>query len=413
MMNVIGNQVSAGLKYKGEIVMRVGIFSDTYFPQVSGVSTSIKTLKESLEKSGHQVYIFTTSDPAADSNEEGIVRLPSIPFWSFKDRRIAVSGKKKALKMAREFQLDVVHTQTEFSLGFVGKYIAEKLNLPHLHTYHTMYEDYLHYIAGGKVLRPQHVAYLSRYFCNSADGIIAPSSKVEKQLHQYGVTSQIKIIPTGVDLEKFSRQTEGRNIRSELGIADHQPLILSLSRLSKEKNIEAILKSMPKILKSKPNARLVIVGDGPQKEELEILAEELEVSDAVIFTGEKKGEEVRDYYTAADVFVSASSSESQGLTYIEAISSGTSIVAKLSNYTQSLVGPKGELGSLFVRDDSLAEVILNQLSKKVSGEEQKKFKKILLSEISSDTFGQRVLSFYEEAAVMYKETPFMQVANIS
>ncbi|MGX6978014.1 glycosyltransferase family 4 protein [Vagococcus elongatus] len=393
--------------------MKIGFFSDTYFPQVSGVSTSIKTLKEGLEKSGHQVYIFTTSDPAAEPSEEQIIRLPSIPFWSFKDRRIAISGKKKALKIARELQLDVVHTQTEFSLGFVGKYVAEKMNLPHLHTYHTMYEDYLHYIAGGKMLRPQHVAYLSRYFCNSADGIIAPSSKVEKQLHQYGVTSQIKIIPTGVDLEKFSRQSEGRDVRAELGIADHQPMILSLSRLSKEKNIEAILKSMPKILKTQPKAMFVIVGDGPQKEELEMLAKELDVSHAVIFTGEKKSDEVRDYYTAADVFVSASSSESQGLTYIEAISSGTSIVAKLSNYTQSLVGPKGELGSLFVKDDSLAEVILNQLSRKVSGEEQKKFKKILLNEISSDTFSERVLFFYEKAAELYKEAPFMQMANIS
>ncbi|MDN6596963.1 MAG: glycosyltransferase, partial [Lentilactobacillus parabuchneri] len=136
--------------------MNIGIFTDTYFPQVSGVATSIKTLKNELERQGNQVYIFTTTDPHVDKDtyEQNIFRFSSIPFISFTDRRIAVRGLFQAYEIAKELNLDIVHTQTEFSMGMIGKFVAKNLNIPCIHTYHTMYEDYLHYVANGKLLRP-------------------------------------------------------------------------------------------------------------------------------------------------------------------------------------------------------------------------------------------------------------------
>ncbi len=124
--------------------MNIGIFTDTYFPQVSGVATSIKTLKEALEKQGHSVYIFTTTDPHVDKDavEPNIFRFASVPFVSFTDRRIAVRGLFHAYQVAKELDLDIVHTQTEFSMGYIGKFVAKNLKIPCLHTYHTMYEDY-------------------------------------------------------------------------------------------------------------------------------------------------------------------------------------------------------------------------------------------------------------------------------
>lgn len=374
--------------------MRVGIFSDTYFPQVSGVSTSIKTLKESLESLGHHVYIFTTTDPKASATETGIYRLPSIAFMSFKDRRIAISGTSKALRIARQLNLDVIHTQTEFSVGFMGKYVAKQMGIPHLHTYHTMYEDYLHYIAGGKLLRPSHVASLSRYFCNQADGVVAPSKRVEDQLRSYDVTTRIGIIPTGVNLKRFKPVVNGPDIRKELKLSPTQPIVLSLSRLSEEKNILAVIHAMPEVLADRPEARLVVVGGGPQRAELEAAVLKLAISESVIFTGEKAANEVPNYYTQADVFVSASESESQGLTYIEAVACRTAIVAKGNDYTQSLVGPNSELGTLVATDAQLGQAILKELAPKSTATEA--VRETVLTEISGETFAEAILSYYDE-----------------
>ncbi|WP_313467623.1 glycosyltransferase, partial [Carnobacterium sp.] len=265
--------------------MKVGIFTDTYFPQISGVATSIKTLKKELERQGHEVIIFTTTDPKVQEKEEGIVRLTSIPFFSFQDRRIAIKGVYRALKIAKELQLDIIHTQTEFSLGLTGKYIAYQLKIPCVHTYHTMYEDYLHYIANGKVLRPTHVKLVSKMYCNKSSGIIAPSEKARKQLLNYGVVSRISVIPTGVDLEHFLKENK-RDIRKELSFSKDTRLLLSLSRVAKEKSIDLLIKAMPEILLHQPAAKLVIVGDGPARNELEELAHSLGLADTVFFIGE-------------------------------------------------------------------------------------------------------------------------------
>ncbi|WP_413524109.1 glycosyltransferase family 4 protein [Carnobacterium divergens] len=378
--------------------MNIGIFTDTYFPQVSGVATSIRTLKEELEKLGHQVTIFTTTDPSAPEDEENIIRLSSIPFFSFKDRRIAIRGAYLALRKAKALELDIIHTHTEFSLGLTGKYIAHSLDIPHVHTYHTMYEDYLHYIANGKVVRPTHVKVVSRYFCNRTVGVIAPSKRVLDQLRHYGVLRNIEIIPTGVNLEKFN-PTHSINIRQELGLEEDETVILSLSRLSKEKNTEAIIKAMPAVLSEKPEVKLVIVGDGPYRETLEELAAKLNIDKSILFLGEKQSDEVGAYYQMANLFVSASESESQGLTYIEAIASGTEIVVKDNEYTRSLVR-SGQFGLVFQKDEELAKAIIDTLNKTFATEQAERDQ--LLYDISATAFGKRVADFYSESDELYQ-----------
>ncbi|MGX7420570.1 glycosyltransferase family 4 protein [Carnobacterium gallinarum] len=381
--------------------MNIGIFTDTYFPQVSGVATSIRTLKEELNSKGHHVTIFTTTDPKADLTENHIIRLTSIPLYSFKDRRIAIGGTSLALKKAKELNLDIIHTHTEFSLGFIGKHVAEHLDIPLVHTYHTMYEDYLHYIAKGKILRPNHVKLLSRYFCNQTVGVIAPSERVLNQLEEYGVEEDIQIIPTGVKLNQFKSVDSKRNIRKELDLTENQPVILSLSRLSKEKNTEAILLAMPELLIKEPQLQLVIVGKGPRRETLEKLAQELKIQEHIYFLGEKPSEEVANYYQMADLFVSASESESQGLTYIEAIASGTNIVAKENAYTRELV-KENQFGALFMEDKDLARTILEALANVKRQNNMVGERNQLLSDISSQTFGERVIRFYEDSGQRYQ-----------
>lgn len=379
--------------------MKVGIFTDTYFPQISGVATSIKTLKKELERQGHEVIIFTTTDPKVQEKEEGIVRLTSIPFFSFQDRRIAIKGVYRALKIAKELQLDIIHTQTEFSLGLTGKYIAYQLKIPCVHTYHTMYEDYLHYIANGKVLRPTHVKLVSKMYCNKSSGIIAPSEKARKQLLNYGVVSRISVIPTGVDLEHFLKENK-RDVRKELSFSKDTLLLLSLSRVAKEKSIDLLIKAMPEILLHQPAAKLVIVGDGPARNELEELAHSLALAGTVFFIGEVASSEVQAYYQSADLFVSSSNSESQGLTYIEAIASGTDIVARLNEYTETLT-QNGAFGMTFSDDSQIAETVCSYFNQNKKIQRIKKERTNLLNSISSELFGEKVLQFYRETIQQY------------
>ncbi|MGY3778879.1 glycosyltransferase family 4 protein [Isobaculum melis] len=379
--------------------MKIGIFTDTYFPQVSGVATSVKTLKEELERRGHQVYIFTTSDPKADEYEENIYRLPSIPLISFKERRVAFRGLVPTIQKAKKLKLDIVHTQTEFGVGWVGKFVAYNLKIPCVHTYHTMYEDYLHYIAKGKLLKPTHVRMITRAFCSRVVGVIAPSNRVVEQLEKYDIYKPTAIIPTGVNLNEF-KPSEQRHIRQELGLSEEQPVILSLSRLSQEKNIEAIIQAMPILVREKPDLILVVVGEGPQRAVLENLVDQLDVTQSVIFVGEKKNEEVGHYYRMADLFVSASESESQGLTYIEALASHTRCLAKESPYTKSLLSDPS-LGTTFKTDDVLAAGVLEVLNTPI-GETDEQILNEVLYQISSTCFGAKVEEFYYKSIERYE-----------
>lgn len=380
--------------------MKIGFFTDTYFPQISGVATSIKTLKDELEKNGHEVIIFTTSDPNAEE-EEGIVRMPSIPFISFKDRRVVVSGMIDAYEKAKSHHLDIIHTHTEFGTGWLGKYIAKQLGIPTVHTYHTMYEDYLHYIAHGKLIRPYHVKQASRAFCRNLSGVVCPSERVVDKLRQYQIHAPMAIIPTGVNLSKFEAgpSKELSSIREEYGLQEDHVLLLSLSRLSFEKNIQAIIQGMPIILASIPTAKLLIVGKGPYLEELQDLVSKLEIGEAVIFVGEVLNHQVGRYYREADYFVNASDSESQGLTYIEALASYTKIVAKGNDYLEQLIVDPA-LGQTFETDDDFAESFISYYHQEIS--DQPQIRQAKLYEISSENFAKKIESFYQEAQSYYQ-----------
>ncbi|PTM21646.1 1,2-diacylglycerol 3-glucosyltransferase [Lactobacillus sp. PFC-70] len=382
--------------------MNIGIFTDTYFPQVSGVATSIKTLRDQLEKQGNQVYIFTTTDPHVERNvyERNVFRFSSIPFVSFTDRRIAVRGLFQAYQIAKELNLDIVHTQTEFSMGWIGKFVARNLEIPCLHTYHTMYEDYLHYVANGKILKPVHVKQGTLAFCYHLTGVVAPSNRVLTTLTDYGVKAPIRVIPTGVNLHQYE-QPDTANLRRQLGFAPDTPVILSLSRLAYEKNITASIAAMPRILAAVPNAQLLIVGDGPAREDLEQQVKDADLTAHVSFTGEVNNDDVFRYYHMANVFLSSSDSESQGLTYIEAMAAGTKIVVMTSPYTDELLSSRA-LGATVKNSDELVANVVDYL---LHGDEHQDAKLLArkLSEISADTFGQNIMAFYRDAQVSYEQ----------
>ena len=376
--------------------MRIGLFTDTYFPQVSGVATSIRTLKTELEKLGHTVFIFTTTDKDVNRYEDWqIIRIPSVPFFAFKDRRIAYRGFSTALEIARQYQLDIIHTQTEFSLGLLGVWIAKELRIPVVHTYHTQYEDYVRYIAKGMVIRPSMVKYIVRGFMSDLDGVICPSEIVYDLLMKYKVKVEKRVIPTGIELAKFERpeltKENVADLREKLGISNQETMLLSLSRVSYEKNIQAILAALPKVLEENPNVKLVVAGDGPYLSDLKAQAKRLNITDMVIFTGMIAPSETALYYKAADFFISASTSETQGLTYLESLASGTPIIAHGNPYLDNVINDK-MFGTLYYEERDLAGAILEAVIATPDLDEKSLATK--LYEISAENFGRGVYEFY-------------------
>ncbi|KJY59215.1 Group 1 glycosyl transferase [Lactobacillus kimbladii] len=382
--------------------MNIGIFTDSYFPQLSGVATSIKTLKDALEKQGHNVFIFTTTDPHIKKGtvEANIFRFSSVPFISFTDRRVAFRGFFEATKVAREVKLDIVHTQTEFALGMIGKYVAHQLKIPAIHTYHTMYEDYLHYVLNGHLLRPYHVKQFTNAYLKNMDGVIAPSKRVEALLKRYRVNIPMRVIPTGVDINSLNKP-ETVDVRKELDIPDDVPVLLTLSRVAEEKKIDRILNAMPEILDEFPQTRLVIAGDGPDMEVLQEQVERLTLEDSIIFTGDIPHDDVGSYYKMADLFVSASDTETQGLTYIEALASGTRCVVYDTDYTEHVFDDE-EFGKVFNGPGEMLNEILFYLRK---GRKQIPHDKLAakMDQISAQKFASSVYQFYQDTISNYQK----------
>ena len=382
--------------------MNIGIFTDSYFPQLSGVATSIKTLKDALEKQGHNVFIFTTTDPHIKKGavEANIFRFSSVPFISFTDRRVAFRGFFEATKVAREVKLDIVHTQTEFALGMIGKYVAHQLKIPAIHTYHTMYEDYLHYVLNGHLLRPYHVKQFTNVYLKNMDGVIAPSKRVEALLKRYKVDIPMRVIPTGVDVNSLNKAANN-DMRQELGIPADAPVLLTLSRVAEEKKIDRILNAMPEIIDEFPETRLVIAGDGPDMEVLQEQVERLTLEDNVIFTGDVPHDDVGSYYKMADLFVSASDTETQGLTYIEALASGTKCVVYDTDYTEH-VFDDDEFGKVFNGPgEMLSEILfyLRQGRKPIPPEKLA----AKMDQISAKKFASSVYQFYQDVILDYQK----------
>ena len=315
--------------------MKILITTDWYKPIVNGVVTSVLNLKKELEERGHEVRVLTLSRDYHSYEEDGVYYIKSVNLEKiYPNVRAVLPHREAYIQELIQWNPDVVHSQCEFMTFSYAVKISRKCNCPLLHTYHTIYEDYLHYLPGtffqytkGAALEKKMVAKFSKAVLKKTQQVVAPTKKVEELLKNYEVSEPISVIPTGIDLKRFQEvlSKEERNRRREaLGISQDSKVLVSIGRLAKEKNLEEILIYFQKLTKEELTfkLKLLIVGDGPDRERLEGIVKTLQLQEKVIFTGMVTPEEVAQYYQLGDVFVCASNSETQGITYIEALASG-------------------------------------------------------------------------------------------
>ncbi|MGN1083864.1 MAG: glycosyltransferase family 4 protein [Lachnospiraceae bacterium] len=379
--------------------MKIGLFTDTYYPEINGVAASVFLLRQELEKRGHEVYVFTTTSPGSPQNEEHVYRVPSLPCFFLSERRVGMFYQHKLDSIIRRLQLDVIHTHTEFALGIFGRIVAAEHKIPTVHTYHTIYEDYTHYIMPIRVLDDGVKAFARRYskfFCNHGGHVIVPTEKVKHLLERYQVKTEISVIPTGIDLSKFDRGRYGEEVlsakRAEVGLAGTEKVILYVGRVAREKNIEELIKMMPAFFATHEDTRFLVIGDGPALGELKRLAEKENISGQMIFAGAKPWDEIGAYYALGDVFVSASQSETQGLTYIEAMAAGLPVVAKKDDCLQDVL-QNGKNGFLF----ETQEEFLSGLEAVLYGENREAYRKTAKEAAvpySKEVYAERIEQIY-------------------
>nr|WP_307991619.1 glycosyltransferase family 4 protein [uncultured Niameybacter sp.] len=386
--------------------MNIGIFTDTYLPQINGVVSSIVTLEEQLKKQGHNVYIFTISHPKANDQKPYVYRIPSLPFVFLKDHRVGIIYSQKLVNRVKKLKLDIILSQTEFSLGFLAKLISKKINVPIVHTYHTMYEEYMHYISKGVEFSPELARKYSKMFCNSVDGVVAPTNKTKDLLLSYGVKKPIEVIPTGINFTPFSpsryTKSEVEALKEQFNLPLDSPTVLFVGRIAKEKSIDFVLEAFPAVVSRIPNAKFFIVGDGPETNHLREMVKELGLEDVVIFAGLQPWATIGKFYQLGDVFVSASVSETQGLTFAEAMAAGLPVVAKHDESIEELVQDDYN-GKKFSTKEELSEALITLL-------EDEGYRKTLsvhaissVAPLSDEIFGQNALAYYERILAITEE----------
>lgn len=315
--------------------MRIGIFTDTYPPYINGVSTSIKMLEKALRKKGHQVFIVTVNPEGMGYKYEDngrIIRIPGIPTGIY-DYRLTGIYPIRILKTIRKWNLDIIHSHTEFGVGTFARLVAKQYNIPLVHTYHTMYEDYVHYITHGYFDKSSKklAEYFTKFYCDkTATELIVPSRKTYDLFKdKYKVNRNVHIVPTGIDVERFYRekldQKKLKDLKKKLNIKENEIVINYVGRLAKEKSVEVLIEAQASLVK-KYKVKLLIVGSGPDLEHYQSLSKKLKIENQVIFTGAVPWEEVPYYYGISDIFATASVTETQGLTVIEAMAAGLPVV---------------------------------------------------------------------------------------
>ncbi|MBB3331467.1 hypothetical protein BDK63_002350 [Halomonas campaniensis] len=333
--------------------LRILMLSDVYFPRINGVSTSIASFRGALERLGHSVTLICPDYPVGQVDEPGVIRIRSrgVP-GDPEDRMMRYRELATLAPHLAAGTFDLIHVHTPFVAHYAGIRLGQHLGIPVVATYHTLFEEYLHHYVRWLPSAWLRLAArrLSVHQCHQLDALVAPSRAMQESLARYGVTTPMAVIPTGLALETFTRPLDPGDFRARYDLPDSARLLLYVGRAAHEKNIGFLIEMLPRVLAEYPDTRLVITGEGPAREALARQAREQGVSGAVLLLGylDRDGP-LQAAYRAADVFVFASRTETQGLVLLEALALGTPVVSTAVMGTREVLDD-GE-GCLIAEED--------------------------------------------------------------
>ncbi len=399
--------------------MRVALFTETYLPMVNGVVTHVKTLKEGLELLGHKAIIVT-----ADSNvkktqaSKDIMYCPAVKLEKIYGYDVASPISADRLKMIKEFNPDIIHIHNEFGIGLSGVLIARKLKIPLVYTMHTMYDDYLYYIAGNaptqKLLSTATHQY-AKILATAAQEITGPSKKVEEYFRRCGVNKPVTVIPNSVETDVFNRYSIDKEktdqIRKNYGFSSEDLVFCFCGRMGQEKNIETLLDYWAKNIKDSDGMKLLLMGGGPQLEEFKEYANKLGLQNTVVFTDRIEHKDIPPYYAACDCYITASLTECHSISMMEGQATGMPVLTIRDELNMDQI-EEGVNGFSFSDADEMYKHM--KYIKSLSKEELDKLKRVSRESIVSSgtkSIAEKLLTVYDKAikeynsAQMYRKLP--------
>lgn len=379
--------------------MKIAFFCDSYKPTRNGVAVSVETTAQHLRERGHSVTIFAPRYPGYNERDPNVVRFPATPLFRVRDFPVAWPilpyFSLGAWSRFLRHDFDIVHSHSPFILGTVGARWAKYSNMPLVFTFHTLYHRYLHYAPIPLFVSRPYIVEKVRKYCHYCDHIIAPSNAIERLVHRFNQDARTSVIPTGVDVARFSSGDRSRG-RAKWNIGDDEKVLLYVGRIAPEKNLEFLLRSLAPILRQDDKrTRLLLVGGGPGLAQLKAVVQELQLQNKVLFTGFVVEQNLLDCYAAGDIFVFASRTETQGVCIAEALASGLPCVVVGAMGAAESVTDKVEGFVVPPRDDRFAEAVKrlvedNSLRASMAVAAQKK-----VHSLSLETRVQELLNVYE------------------
>ena len=382
-----------------ESKLKILITTDLYTVTTNGVVTSVQNLFDELTANGHDVRILTISADLHSHKEGAVYYIRSVPLKGvYPDLRMPTSFRHKLIQEIIDWKPDVVHSQCEFfSYQFAAR-ISRITGAPIVHTYHTLYEQYMtSYLVPSKRLGDYLVKMLSKRRLKRVSTLVAPTQKVENTLQGYGMQAPISVVPSGISLEQHFRrlpEEERNQRRRKLGIREDDLVLINLGRLGGEKNLGELLEFFAEARKKNDALKFLIVGDGPAREDLQKQAKQLDIAEYVIFTGMVPPSEVQNYYQLGDIFVSASTSETQGLTYIEAAANGLPLLCRQDDCLADVL-EEGENGYEYTSAEEFLEAIDTMMDDENWRAAAAKRSEEIAASFDKKAFGEAIETVYE------------------
>lgn len=354
--------------------MKIGFFTDSYLPTISGLETALETFRKGLENLGHEVYIFAPFYKGYKDKNPRVFRFRSLKILKKPDIHLASPfSSVNHFKKIKDIKLDIIHAHTPFTLGLLAKHFAKHQRIPILFTYHTQYPEYAKFYFKERLILPYLARALVAWFSNISDATIAPSYKIKRFLREYGAKKTIYILPTGVNIDIFKEpKKENQNLRKKLKISPKTKLLIFVGRVAGEKNLGFLVHMFKELLSiTKIPVNFLIVGDGPYFEELQQIVKEIQIEQFVKFTGQVFYKNMPQFYQIADLFVFSSLTDTQGIVILEAMASGLPAIA--------------------LKDDAFREIIINNKNGFLINFEQNKHKN-KKAEIESEKRAQKIFA---------------------